>query len=74
MIDFLKQDGVFIKIMQDSMEAFDNKLTFAGKTIQYESYMLNMKKLFLICDDKLRLIEKRKNKCDEFFDINEEKN
>ena len=60
--------------MQDSMEAFDNKLTFAGKTIQYESYMLNMKKLFLICDDKLRLIEKRKNKWDEFFDINEEKN
>lgn len=74
LIDFLKQDGVFIKIMQDSMEAFDNKLTFAGKTIQYESYMLNMKKLFLICDDKLRLIEKRKNKWDEFFDINEEKN
>lgn len=36
--------------------------------------MLNMKKLFLICDDKLRLIEKRKNKWDEFFDINEEKN
>ena len=48
LLDFLKQDGVFIKLMQDSMDRYFNKLTFAGKTIQYESYMWNMRKLFLL--------------------------
>ncbi len=72
LLDFLKQDGVFIKLMQDSMDRYFNKLTFAGKTIQYESYMWNMRKLFLLCDDKLRLVEKNQEAWDEFLNISEE--
>lgn len=69
---FLRQDGVFIKIMQDSMDSYFNKLTFAGKTIQYESYMWNMRKLFLLCDNELRLVEKNQEEWDVFLKISEE--
>ena len=72
LLDFLRQDGVFIKIMQDSMDSYFNKLTFAGKTIQYESYMCNMRKLFLLCDNELKLVEKNQEKWDEFLKICEE--
>lgn len=58
LLNFLNQGGVFVKIMQDSMECYLNKLTFAGKTIQYESYMWKVRKLFLLCDNKLRTVEK----------------
>lgn len=68
LLDFLNQDGVFIKIMQDSMDRYFNKLTFSGKTIQYESYMWNMRKLFLLCDDKLRLVEKNQEAWEKFFE------
>lgn len=72
LLNFLRQDGVFIKIMQDSMDSYFNKLTFAGKTIQYESYMWNMRKLFLLCDDELRLVEKNQEEWDKFLKISEE--
>lgn len=72
LLDFLSQDGVFIKIMQDSMENYSNKLTFAGKTLQYESYMWNMRKLFLLCDNKLRLVEKNQEKWNVFLKTSEE--
>ena len=58
--------------MQDSMDSYFNELSFAGKTIQYESYMWNMRKLFLLCDDELRLVEKNQEKWDEFLKISEE--
>lgn len=72
LLDFLRQDGVFIKIMQDSMDSYFNKLTFTGKTIQYESYMLNMRKLFLLCDNELRLLEKNQEEWNGFLKISEE--
>lgn len=72
LLDFLRQDGVFIKIMQDSMDSYFNKLTFAGKTIQYESYMWNMRKLFLLCDNELRLVEKNQEEWDVFLKISED--
>ena len=72
LLDFLRQDGVFIKLMQDSMDSYFKKLTFAGKTIQYESYMWNIRKLLLLCDNELRLLEKNQEEWNIFFEISEE--
>ena len=63
---------MFIKLMQDSMDSYFKKLTFAGKTIQYESYMWNIRKLLLLCDNELRLLEKNQEEWNIFFEISEE--
>ena len=58
LVDFLNQEGQLMQIMQDTMDKCDNIISINGKRIIYESYMWDMEKLFLACDEKLRIIEK----------------
>lgn len=67
LIDYISQDGVLIKIMQDSMDKYYNKISYGGKSVLYESFMWNMKKLYELCDEKLKIIEKNQEKWDEFI-------
>lgn len=55
LVDFLRRDGIF---MQDSLDKYFKELFFARKTIKYESYMWNIRRLCLMCDEQLRLVEK----------------
>lgn len=67
LVDFLSSEGLFTKIMRDTMDKYYNCISFGGKNILYESYMWNMKKLFLLCDEKLRIIEKDEEKWNSFI-------
>lgn len=67
LLDYISQDGVLIKIMQDSMDKYYNKISYGGKSVLYESFMWNMKKLFELCDEKLKIIEKNQEKWEEFI-------
>ena len=54
--------------MKESMDRYDNFLTLYGKKIRYESYLWNMEKLYLLCDKRLRIVEKDEEEWKKFVE------
>lgn len=69
LVDFLGQDGLFIRMMQDSMDKYYNTMRFSGNKLLYESYKLNMEKLYFFCDENLHLIERDEDEWNKFLEV-----
>lgn len=54
------------------MDKYYNKISYSGKSVLYESFMWNMKKLFELCDEKLKIIEKNQEEWEEFIKASEQ--
>ena len=68
LIDYFNNEGLFNTIMKESMDRYDNFLTLYGKKIRYESYLWNMEKLYLLCDKRLRIVEKDEEEWKKFVE------
>lgn len=67
LVDFLNQEGKFITLMRDTMDKYNNLISFEGNNIMYESYMWNMEKLFHACDEKFLVLEKDEDRWNDFI-------
>ncbi len=69
LVNYLNQEGTFNTIMKASMEKYDNSIDLYGKKIYYESYLWNLEKAYLLCDEKLRTVKKDEEQWNKFLEI-----